>query len=192
MERFIAFDVETPNSYNHRMSSIGIAVIEHGRIVDTFSSLIDPETHFDAFNIALTGITPELAETAPTFPELWAEIGETMLSGILVAHNAAFDMHVLSRCLMHYEIDVPRTARFLCTVTMGRRCYPSLPNHKLDTLCRCRGIELDHHRADSDSLACASLLLDYMAQGLRPEMFIRTYDLWNGNTLKNHKQKEGT
>ena len=91
MERYIAFDVETPNSYNHRMSSIGIAVIEQGRIVDTFTSLIDPETHFDAFNISLTGITPEMVETAPTFAELWEKIGETMLSGILVAHNAAFD-----------------------------------------------------------------------------------------------------
>ena len=76
MERFIAFDVETPNSYNHRMSSIGIAVIEQGRIVDSFSSLIDPETHFDAFNIALTGISPEIVENAPTFPELWDEIGD--------------------------------------------------------------------------------------------------------------------
>ena len=189
MERFIAFDVETPNSYNHRMSSIGIAVIEQGRIVDSFSSLIDPETHFDAFNIALTGISPEIVENAPTFPELWDEIGDTMLSGILAAHNAAFDMRVLSRCLMHYEIDIPRTAKYLCTVTMGRKCYPSLPNHKLDTLCRCRGIELDHHRADSDSLACASLLLDYMAQGMRPEPFIKTYDLWNGYTLKSFDGK---
>ena len=126
MERFVAFDVETPNYYNDRMSSIGIAVIENGQIVDSFSSLVDPESHFDAFNISLTGITPELVETAPTFPELWAEIGETMLSGILVAHNATFDMRVLSSCLMHYEIDVPRTARFLCTVTMGRKCYPTL------------------------------------------------------------------
>lgn len=189
MERFIAFDVETPNSYNHRMSSIGIAVIEQGRIVDSFSSLINPETHFDSFNISLTGISPEMVTTAPTFAELWEEIGEIMLSGILVAHSAAFDMRVLSRCLMHYEIDVPRTANYLCTVTMGRKCFPSLPNHKLNTLCRCRGIKLDHHRADSDSQACASLLLDYMAQGMRPETFIRTYDLWNGYTLKSFDRK---
>ena len=189
MDRFIAFDVETPNAYNHRMSSIGVAVIEQGKIVESFSSLIDPETHFDAFNISLTGISPEMVETAPTFPELWNKIGEIMCSGVLVAHNAAFDMRVLSKCLMHYEIDTPRTAKYLCTVTMGRKCFPSLPNHKLDTLCRCRGIALDHHRADSDSLACAALLLDYMAQGMRPEPFIRTYDLWNGNTMRTYQGK---
>ena len=184
MERFVAFDVETPNHYNNRMSSIGITVIENGKIVDSFSSLVCPETYFDAFNMTLTGITPEMVDEAPSFPELWQEISPLMRSGILAAHNAAFDLRVLSRCLMDYEIDDPRFARYLCTVTMGRKCYPNLPNHKLDTLCRCRGIALDHHRADSDSLACASLLLDYMAQGLQPESFVRTYDFWTARTLR--------
>ena len=184
VNRFIAFDVETPNAYNHRMSSIGIAVIENGEIVDSFSSLVDPETHFDAFNISLTGITPEMTENAPSFRDLWEEIGELMTSGILFAHNAAFDMRVLSCCVQHYEIDAPRYLPYLCTVTMGRKCFPNLPNHKLNTLCACRGIELDHHRADSDSLACASLLLDYLRCGMEAEPFLRTYDLWCAKTLR--------
>ena len=113
MERLIAFDVETPNAYNDRMSSIGIAVIEEGKIVHTFSSLIDPETHFDAFNIALTGITPEMTEDAPTFAELWSDVGALMQSGVLAAHNAAFDMRVLSRCMRNYGIDEPRYLKYL-------------------------------------------------------------------------------
>ena len=96
MERFVAFDVETPNHYNNKMSSIGIAVIENGKIVDSFSSLVCPETYFDAFNISLTGITPEMVDEAPSFPELWQEISPLMRSGILAAHNAAFDLRVLS------------------------------------------------------------------------------------------------
>ena len=70
-QRYIAFDVETPNSYNHRMSAIGVAVVEDGVIVEEFSTLVNPETHFDLFNIGLTGITPEAAAQAPTFAELW-------------------------------------------------------------------------------------------------------------------------
>ena len=31
--RYIAFDVETPNRWNNRMSAIGITVIEDGEIV---------------------------------------------------------------------------------------------------------------------------------------------------------------
>ena len=57
-------------------------------VVDQFSTLVDPEVSFDYFNMKLTGITPELVEGKPTFPELWEQIGPMMDSGLLVAHNA--------------------------------------------------------------------------------------------------------
>ena len=39
------------------------------------------------------------------------------------------------------------------------------------------GIDLNHHRADSDSRACAEILLRYLAGGAEPEKYIRTYRL---------------
>ena len=42
MNRFIVFDVETPNHWNNRMSAIGITVIEDGIITDSFYSLVRP------------------------------------------------------------------------------------------------------------------------------------------------------
>ena len=183
-QRYIAFDVETPNCRNDRMSSIGLTVIEDGLITEEFSTLIDPETWFDRFNIRLTGITPAMAEKAPTFGELWPTLAEYFDAGILVAHNAAFDLRVLAHCLRAYSIDWYDTADYLCTVHMGRRCYPALPDHRLDTLCAYCGVELDHHRADSDSRACASLFLDYLDHGLTPTPFLRTYDLVRMCTLR--------
>ena len=56
--RYIVFDVETPNSANSRMSAIGITVVENGMIVDELSTLVNPETWFHAFNIRLTGMKP--------------------------------------------------------------------------------------------------------------------------------------
>ena len=41
---------------------------------------------------------------------------------------------------------------------MSRRLLPQLPDHKLNTLCAYLGLELDHHRAGSDSLACGEIL----------------------------------
>ena len=67
----MVFDVETPNFKNDRMSAIGVAVVENGLVVEEFSTLVNPEAGFDWFNIQLTGITPEAAEQAPAFPELW-------------------------------------------------------------------------------------------------------------------------
>ena len=98
-ERYVAFDVETPNAQNRRMSAIGVCVIEQGQIVQELDTLVDPETHFDPFNVALTGITPEMERGQPTFAALW-QLLEPMLRGsILVAHNAPFDLRVLASCL---------------------------------------------------------------------------------------------
>ena len=172
--RYIAFDVETPNRYNSRMSAIGISVIEDGRIVEEFYSLVDPEQPFDWFNTQLTGISAESVAGAPTFPQLWERIEPVMSSGILVAHNASFDTGVLRRCLCDYGIDWAPTVKGLCTVVMGRSLLPGI-SHKLNDMCAYYGIDLNHHRADSDSHACAEILLRYLESGAEPERFIRTY-----------------
>ena len=105
MSRFVAFDVETPNRMSNRMSAIGITVIENREITDKFYSLVNPEAHFDYFNVQLTGINEETVRSAPVFPDIWAQIEPMMSSGLLVAHNAVFDMSVLKKCLNDYKIE---------------------------------------------------------------------------------------
>ena len=176
MARYIAFDVETPNRLNRRMSAIGITTIEDGRIVDDYYSLVDPETSFDPFNTRLTGIDEAAVAGAPTFRELWDEIGPQLNGGILVAHNAVFDLSVLRKCLWDYEIEWKSWVRYVCTVQMGRRVLPGT-GHKLDELCRYYDIPLDHHRAGSDAHACAEILLRYVENGADVTKHIRTYRL---------------
>ncbi|MDE5992052.1 MAG: 3'-5' exonuclease [Oscillospiraceae bacterium] len=176
MSRFVAFDVETPNRLNSRMSAIGITVVEDGAVTENFYSLVDPETHFDYFNTKLTGINAETVKGAPTFPELWTKIEPLMSSGILAAHNAVFDMGVLKKCLNDYGIFWKQSARYLCTVQMGRRVLPGM-SHKLNVLCDYYGISLDHHNAASDSQACAEILLRYINAGANAGQYIRTYSL---------------
>lgn len=176
MSRYIAFDVETPNRASDRMSSIGITVAENGVITESFYSLVDPETHFDYFNTQLTGLDERVVKGAPTFPELWAEIEPLMSSGILVAHNAVFDMSVLKKCLGGYGISWKKTAKYLCTVQIGRRVLPKI-SHKLNVMCDHYKIPLDHHNAASDSEACARILLRYIEAGTDVDQFIKTYNL---------------
>lgn len=183
-ERYIAFDVETPNYANNRISAIGISVIENGHIIHDFYTLVNPEARFDPFNIQLTGITPEMVADKPTFPVLWEEIRPLMDSGLLIAHNAPFDMGVLAQCLNDYRIEWQPFTYYACTCVMGRTCYPNLNNHKLNTLCDHLQLELDHHNAGSDSRACAELLLDYIRHGLKPDRFLRRYDLSQRRTLR--------
>ena len=174
MARYIAFDVETPNRLNHRMSAIGITAVEDGAIREEFYSLVDPETDFEPFNTWLTGISEESVRGAPRFPELWPRIEPLLDSGILVAHNAGFDLSVLRRCLRDYDLVWKKSAEYLCTVQMGRRLLPG-QSHKLDALCEYYGIALDHHHAGSDSRACAQILLRYLAAGAEPERFLKRF-----------------
>lgn len=173
MSRFVAFDVETPNRENRRMSAIGITVIEDGEITDSYYSLVDPETYFDYFNTLLTGISEETVCDAPTFPEIWERIEPILSNGLLAAHNAVFDLGVLRKCLRDYGIVWKPYVRYVCTVQMGRRILPGV-SHKLNDLCARYGIDLDHHHAGSDSRACAEILLRYLRSGAELRDHIRT------------------
>lgn len=184
-KRYIVFDVETPNSANDRMSSIGIAVVEDRTIVKEYYSLINPETHFDGFNIKLTGITPEQVADKPSFADAWPEIKDIMSSGLLVGHNAPFDMSVLGKCLRDYQIEWMPYVYYACTCNISRKADPDTINHKLNTLCDVHSIKLDnHHNALSDAKACAELLIHYINKGVDPEDYIRNYDLLCQHTFK--------
>lgn len=184
MQPFIAFDVETPNHLNNRMSAIGITVIQNGKITQSVGTLINPETFFDYFNMELTGITPEAVKNAPTFPELWESIKEVFENNVLIAHNAPFDMAVLSKCLTDYGLPYPDFLKYACTCNMARHFYKNMAHHGLHDMCEYYNIELIHHRADSDANACAEILLRYIDEGRDVTPFIRTYDVNKKRTLK--------
>ena len=174
MYKYIAFDVETPNHENNRMSAIGISVIENGEITKEFYSLVNPETYYDYFNINLTGISEESVEDSPNFYDLWQEIEPIMSDGVLVAHYAPFDLRVLNCCLKAYDIEWKPYVHYLCTVQAGKRHLPNM-RHRLNDLCGYYDIPLEHHHAASDSTACAKILLNYASEGLELKDFIRTY-----------------
>lgn len=183
-DRYIVFDTETPNYRNDRICSIGLCVVEGGRITEEWYELVDPETQFQSFHIRLHGISPKLVAGKPNFAAFWDRFGPMFEDGVLVAHNAPFDMAVLAKCLRDYRIRWRPSADYACTCQMGRVCIPDAPNHRLNTLCQRLDIGLDHHNAASDSRACAQLLLYYMEQGLDIKRFVRTYDLEHMETVK--------
>lgn len=182
--RYIVFDVETPNCANDCMSAIGVTVVEHGEITGEYETLVNPEARFDRFNVELTGITPEMVADKPTFLQLWRDLEPVMDSGLLIAHNAPFDMGVLGKCLRRYGIAWRPQVAYACTCQMSRRLLPDLPNHRLNTLCDYLNLRLDHHRAGSDSRACAEILLHLLRSGASMTPFLRTYDLTRLCTAK--------
>ena len=176
MARYIAFDVETPNIYHNRICQLGLCVWEDGRIRETRSWLINPETSYSYANIRIHGITEYDTMTSPSFPEVWPAVSAYLRSGIVAAHNAAFDLRVLRATLLSYEME-EAPLPCLCTLRLARRYVHDTENHKLDTLCRHFHLPLQHHDAGSDSRACALLLDVLLRQGADPAPFVKSYPL---------------
>ena len=173
--RIIAFDVETPNRYGNSICSIGITVSEPGREPVSRQYLVNPEADFEYINTRIHGIYPEDVEFSPTFPEIWQVIGPIMNSGILAAHNAAFDLRVLRGLFARYGI-AQKPLPYICTCQTSRKILKNMPNHKLNTICAGLGIPLCHHDAGSDSRACAEILRRFMASGICLDPYLRLYD----------------
>lgn len=159
-ERFVAIDFETATREKASACALGLAVIEHGRIAEEHSWLIQPPGNiFEPRNTWIHGIDEDLVAQEPEFDELWGEIESYLVGSILLAHNASFDMAVLRASLDRYGIERPSALAYICTVAMARRVWPELPNHKLDCVSDHCGIRLNHHDAASDARACASIAI---------------------------------
>ena len=157
MLNFVAIDFETATRSRNSACSIGVAVVNGGRIIDTFSSLLQPPgLAFDDDLMGIHGITADAVRNAPAFTDIWPEVERRCDCGIVVAHNAAFDVGVVCAC----EADSAHRwlpDRYLCTVRVAQEVLPGLPNHKLRTLANLFGLHLDHHDAASDACACAEI-----------------------------------
>lgn len=155
---FISIDFETANEKRHSPCAIGIVVANESGIVDEFYSLINPLMDFSPYNIRVHGIHKEDVVDAPTFPELWPRFESYLTNGVVVAHNASFDMSVLRKTLDYYNLTYPRMD-YLCTVEISKRIWPDLMNHRLNTVAEHHGILFEHHHALEDARVAAQILI---------------------------------
>ena len=137
-----------------------MAVIEDGELAATASWLIRPPgNRYDPRNIGVHGITPSQTLIAPSYAELYGVIEPFLAGQHVLAHSASFDVSVLRALHDHYRIPLPNT-HYACSVALSRRAFPGLYNHKLPTVCEHCGIELRHHDAASDAIACALVAIN--------------------------------
>lgn len=176
---FIAIDFETANGKKTSACSIGIVVVENLKIVDSQHHLIQPlPNYYNAMNIDIHGITPEMTDNAPTFDKKWNEIGKLLTKYPLLAHNASFDLTVLRDTLIAYQQPLP-DIEFYCSLILSRRALPKQSSYGLSALSEYFEIKLNHHNAESDAKASAIIAL-------------RMLELHDQNSLKELSNKMGT
>lgn len=158
---FIAIDLETATWSRDSICEVGLAFVEDGKVVNSESWLVRPPgNRYDAFNISIHGITPEMTRNSPGFREIWDEILHPLLEGrILVAHNSSFDMYAIQEALIKHRIPFP-DFKYYCSLRIARKAFPGLRSYSLPLLCRNIGIEFSgHHRAGNDAEGCAYVFL---------------------------------
>lgn len=154
ISEYTVVDVETPNAKNDSICSIALLRVKEGKVVSKEYHLVDPEDHFDQFNVRLHGISKAMVKGSPSFSELWHRIGHHFNNGIIVAHNATFDLNVLAKSLRRNNLDVP-DFRYVCTYRLSKAVNMVLRRHGLSSVCEFYGIDLDdHHNALCDAVAC--------------------------------------
>lgn len=155
---FIAIDFETANTYRSSICSIGVAIVENGKLVGSHHILVKPSpNHYDSFNTYLHGISDNDTKNEKTFKQQWKELEKYFHKRTLVAHNASFDCSVLRFTLDCSKLNYP-DSDYHCTYRLAKELLP-LVSFRLDDVSRHFKIKLKHHNAESDAQASALIAL---------------------------------
>lgn len=181
---FVAFDTETTGlRVTDRLVELA-AVRFRGELVEgEWSALVDPGVPIPAEAAAVHGIRgpdvagrPRAADVLPTFLSF-------IEGAALVAHNAPFDVRVLSLELLRADLALPDNP-VLDTCAIPRRLRLDVPNHGLGTLARAFGVPRGRaHRALGDARVAKDLLLAYLRELGEPAEALIRYSLTQDSAL---------
>lgn len=155
---YAILDIETTGGkYNEEgITEIAIHKFDGQKVVDKFSSLVNPEKDIQPFVVNLTGINNKMLRTAPKFHEVAKRIVEITQGTVIVAHNAQFDYRILRTEFRRLGYNFER--KTLCTVDLSKMLLPDADSYSLGKLVRSLGIPVsDRHRANGDALATVKL-----------------------------------
>ena len=158
---FAVVDVETTGmcaGASDRITEIAVVVVHRGRRKVVLDSLVNPGRPIPPTICAITNITNEMVQDAPTFAEMADQVLAALAGRVFVAHNARFDWGFISaevRRTRDLALDGPR----LCTVRLARRLVKGVRSCGLDNLTQHFGFaNAARHRAAGDALVTADLL----------------------------------
>ena len=161
---YVAVDVETASSrVQGYICSIGVCVIDRGRIVEEFYTLVHPGIAMDPFCQNIHGISDEMVEGAPTTFEMLEKVAPYLAGQTVVAHNAPFDVKQIREAAERVGFGLPEFDH-CCTVKLSRQAFPGRPSYRLGALVDLIGFPFTAHNALADARACAALFLSCQKQ----------------------------
>ncbi len=162
---FVVFDIETTglSAQKNRIIEIGAVKVRQGKIIDRFSTFVNPSVPIPFEIEKLTHINDAMVMGSPgietVLPQFLAFAGDA----VMVAHNASFDMGFMEHNAKLLNLTFANT--YVDTVGLARVLLPQLSRYKLDTVAKALNISLEHHhRAVDDAETTAEIFLRFCAQ----------------------------
>ncbi len=165
---YAIIDIETTggNALTDKITEIAIYVHDGEKVIDEYSTLINPGRTIPPYVQQLTGITDKMVSVAPTFSEVAEEIKRFTENYIFVAHNSQFDYSFVRQEFR--GIGYSYTRPTICTVSFSRKILPGFRSYGLSSLCEKLTIgNSSRHRAAGDALATVKLFEILLEQGGR-------------------------
>lgn len=156
---FCTFDLETTGiSTFSKIVEIGAVRFRVGGSGDEYTTLVDPRQPIPVEASYVHGITDPMVAGSPRVDEVVGSFFDFIGDSVLLAHNAAFDVGVLSMELAKCGAGFPSN-RVLDTVGIARMLIRGLYNYRLPTLAAYLGLDTDElHRALPDARATRRVL----------------------------------
>ncbi len=164
--REIVMDTETTGLdpfTGHRIVEIGaVELLNHIPTGNVYHQYINPQRDMpeEAFNVH--GLSQEFLASKPLFADVAQDFLRFIEDGILIIHNAPFDMKFLNAEFSWMDVEQLSMDRVIDTLALARKRYPMGPN-SLDALCRRYGIDnsrRDKHGALLDSELLADVYME--------------------------------
>ena len=155
---YAVVDIETTgNGYKgQKITEISIFIFDGKKVLDEFTTLVNPEAPIPSFITNLTGINQAMIRNQPKFYEIAKKVEEITKDTIFVAHNVNFDYNIIQAEFKSLGFDFKR--KKLCTVRLSRKIIPGLKSYSLGNICADEGIPISaRHRARGDVEATVEL-----------------------------------
>ena len=162
-DSFVVFDIETTGfgPKKDKIIEIGAVKVVEGKIVDHFSTFINPEIPIPYEITQLTSITDDMVLPYPKIDVILPQFLDFCEGSVLVAHNAGFDVSFITKKSEELGISINPTV--VDTVSLARILMPELSRFKLNTVAKALGISLEnHHRAVDDAGCTAEIFLKFL------------------------------
>ena len=156
----VVFDFETtgldPSSC--KIIEIGAVKVVNGSLIETFQTLINPETEIPQEITDITHISQEMVDDAPTIEQVLPDFYKFTYGSVLSAYNIGFDYQFLSN--NGQRLRLLFNNQQIDTLKLARDKVPSLSNYKLSTVVKALNITLNNaHRALADAYATAKVFV---------------------------------